>query len=238
MAARRENGARIRTIPAQLIVIAKEPAFARVKTRLSPPLAPEEASLLAVAALEDTLRAVAAVPVSHRVVALDGAAGAWLPDGFDVIPQRGAGPDERLAAAFEDAYRAHPLPVVLIGMDTPQVTSRLLLSAVASLASRDAVLGLATDGGFWLLGLRHPDPRLMLGVPMSRPDTGTAQLARLRRAGLTVAAVPSLTDVDTIDDARRVAAEAPRSRFAAALHCLLSRQKYIKTHIQDIKQYP
>lgn len=52
---------------------------------------------------------------------------------------------------------------------------------------------------------------------MSRPETGKLQLERLARAGLTVAHLPELTDVDTVDDARTVAAQAPGTRFAARL---------------------
>ncbi|GAA4513891.1 TIGR04282 family arsenosugar biosynthesis glycosyltransferase [Nonomuraea ferruginea] len=202
---------------AQLLVIAKEPVPGRVKTRLTPPCTPREAAALAGAALEDTLRTVARVPVARRVIALDGAPGAWLPTGFTVVPQRGDGLDERLAAAFDDAHRLSPTPIVLIGMDTPQVTAGLLADAVSLLGAHDAVFGPATDGGFWLLGLRAPVPDLLLGVPMSEPITGEIQLNRLAEAGMSVACLPCLTDVDTMADAIEVAALAPHSRFAAAL---------------------
>ncbi|MFD2351009.1 TIGR04282 family arsenosugar biosynthesis glycosyltransferase [Nonomuraea ferruginea] len=202
---------------AQLLVIAKEPVPGRVKTRLTPPCTPREAAALASAALEDTLRTVARVPVARRVIALDGAPGAWLPTGFTVVPQRGDGLDERLAAAFGDAHRLSPTPIVLIGMDTPQVTVGLLADAVSLLGAHDAVFGPATDGGFWLLGLRAPVPDLLLGVPMSEPITGEIQLNRLAEAGMSVACLPCLTDVDTMADAIEVAALAPHSRFAAAL---------------------
>ncbi|MFB4279579.1 TIGR04282 family arsenosugar biosynthesis glycosyltransferase [Nonomuraea sp. MTCD27] len=201
----------------QILVIAKEPVPGRVKTRLVPPLTPGQAAALAGAALEDTLRTVARVPGVHRVLALDGAPGPWLPGGFTVLPQRGDGLDERLAAAFEDAHRLRPTPIVLIGMDTPQVSAALLTEAVSLLAGHDAVLGPAADGGFWLLGLRVPVPALLLGVPMSEPATGEIQLRRLREAGMSIALMPCLTDVDTITDAIEVAAMAPRSRYAAAL---------------------
>jgi rSAM/selenodomain-associated transferase 1 len=195
-----------------LIVIAKEPRPGRVKTRLTPPYSPEQAAALAEAALADTLDTVVATPVMRRVLALSGEPGPWLPPRIELIVQRGDGLDERLAAAFYDAYRGRPM--VLIGMDTPQVTTDLLAAAGKALSTHDAVLGPADDGGFWLLGLRTPDPGLLTGVPMSRPDTGAAQLARLRRAGLRVAELPELTDVDTAADAERVAACAPRGRFA------------------------
>jgi len=206
------------TIPAQVLVIAKEPVPGRVKTRLTPPFTPADAAALATASLADTLAAVSATPVAQAVLALDGAPGAWLPPGFRVIPQRGGGLDERLAAAFADAHATLPVPMVLIGMDTPQVTSGLLADAARALASgeADAVFGPAADGGFWLLGLRRPDRSLLAGVPMSRADTGRHQLDRLTSAGLRVAMLPELTDVDTFREAELIAGVIPGSRFAAA----------------------
>jgi hypothetical protein len=81
----------------------------------------------------------------------------------------------------------------------------------------DAVFGPARDGGFWLLGLRRPDPSLILGVPMSQTHTGRGQLSRLLRASLRVRLAPELIDVDTAADAHEVAQAAPDSRFAATL---------------------
>jgi uncharacterized protein len=210
------------TLAAQLIVLAKEPIPGRVKTRLTPPFTPQQAARLAEAALADTLAAVAQVAARHLLV-LDGTAGSWLPSCFDVAGQRGHGLDERIAAAFDEAYAGLPVPVVLIGMDTPQVTPRLLESAIRPLVAgtKDAVLGLADDGGFWLLGLRQPDAGLVTGVPMSTPSTGAAQLRRLRQAGLRVQQLRSCTDVDTAADALAVAAAIPASRFAMALRAML-----------------
>ncbi|TDD76736.1 glycosyltransferase [Actinomadura darangshiensis] len=201
-----------------VIVIAKEPVPGRVKTRLTSAYTPAEAAALAEASLRDTLDAVAAAPAGRRILALAGTPGPWLPGGFTVIAQRGGGLDERLAAAFDDAWRGRPL--LLIGMDTPQVTPALLHRAAGELDRRGAVFGPARDGGFWLLGLRRPDPRLLRGVPMSAPDTGAVALARLRAAGLDVATLPELTDVDTPADAAAVAAIAQGGRFAAALRAL------------------
>ncbi|MFJ2650113.1 DUF2064 domain-containing protein [Streptomyces sp. NPDC087420] len=195
--------------------MAKAPVPGRVKTRLTPPFRAEEAAALAEAALCDTLAAVLAAPVRHRVLVLDGAPGAWLPDGVEVVAQVAGGLDERLAAAFAGCGG----PAVLIGMDTPQVTPELLEPALAPDAwlGCDAWFGPAVDGGFWALGLAVPDPSLLLGVPMSVPETGAVQRARLTGAGLAVRDLPVLRDVDTAQDAELVAAEAPASRFAAVL---------------------
>ncbi|MGD0603329.1 MAG: DUF2064 domain-containing protein [Streptosporangiaceae bacterium] len=208
-----------RVLAAQIVVIAKEPVPGRVKTRLTPPFTPAQAAALAEASLADTLAAVAEVSVARRVLALDGTPGRWLPPGFDVIGQRGAGLDERIAWALTDAQGSLAVPLVLIGMDTPQVTPALLAAAAEPLVSdtADATFGMAEDGGFWLLGLRKIDPDLVLGVPMSQPDTGLRQLARLERAGLRIRQLPELTDVDTVREADRIAAATPGSAFATCL---------------------
>jgi rSAM/selenodomain-associated transferase 1 len=212
-------GMTVGSLTGQLMVIAKEPVPGRVKTRLTPPFTPRQAADLAQAALADTLAAAAGVAAVRHVIALDGAPDGWLPAGVHVLAQRGGGLDERIAAAFGDAYERLPVPIVLIGMDTPQVTTALLESALRPLAdgTADATFGPAADGGFWLLGLRRPDPSLVLGVPMSTAGTGAAQLARLVGAGLRVRRLPCLRDFDTAADADAVARQAPRSRFAAAL---------------------
>ncbi len=194
-----------------LLVIAKEPLPGRAKTRLTPPYSPQEAARLAEAALVDTLAVVALVPARRRVVVLDGAAGGWLPEGFEVAPQVGGGLDERLAAAFALADG----PTLLVGMDTPQLEPDVLAAGLG----RDCI-GLARDGGFWVLGLRRPDPSLLLGVPMSQPWTGAVMRQRMVGAGLDVMDLPRLTDVDTAEDAAAVAAAAPGSRFAATWRAL------------------
>ena len=196
-----------------LLVIAKQPVPGQVKTRLVPPCTHEQAAALAEAALADTLHTMLMVPARRRVIVLDGEPGPWLPSGFEVVRQCSGPLDERLASAFAGVSG----PAMLIGMDTPQVTPGLL---TVDWQAADAWFGPAADGGFWALGLRVPDPALLRGVPMSTPGTGAVQRARLIGAGLRVADLPQLRDVDTAADAVAVALEAPRSRFAARARTL------------------
>ncbi len=200
----------------KLVVIAKEPRPGRAKTRLSPPCHPAEAAAIAEASLADTLEAVAATPFAERVLALDGRPGPWLPAGFRIVPQRGNGLGERLSAAFADTGGL----ALLIGMDTPQVTAGDLAAAAALLRTDGvgAVLGASTDGGWWALGLRVPDAEVFRGVPMSTSETCAAQRNRLHARGLRVAALPTMRDVDTFDDALAVAEAVPGSRFAHRVH--------------------
>jgi rSAM/selenodomain-associated transferase 1 len=200
-----------------LVVIAKQPVPGRVKTRLTPPCTPAQATRLARAALLDTLAAGGrAAGAGRRVLALDGEPDGWLPAGWDVVAQRGDGLAERLAHAFADVGG----PAFLVGMDTPQVTPGQLDAGLAALARFDAVFGAATDGGYWAIGLRAADAAVFAGVPMSHPQTCAVQRARLRALGLSARELPALRDVDDIADARAVAASAPHTRFARVLAAL------------------
>lgn len=208
-----------RIVPTEvsLLVIAKEPLPGRAKTRLAPALGADGSASLAAAALADTLEAVAEVE-GRKVLVLDGEPGEWLPDGFEVIPQRGDGLDQRLASAFEDAGA----PALLVGMDTPQITPEMLERGREKLCAqgRDAVLGVATDGGWWAIGIREADRRVFEGVPMSETTTGARQKRRLDQLDLRWEPLEMLNDVDTITDAREVAALVPGGRFAEELRRL------------------
>ncbi len=171
--------------------------------------------MVARAALDDTLATARATFPGHVVVMLDGEPGPWLPPGVGLLPQRRGDLADRLAGAFDDAGA----PALAIAGDTPQVTPALLTLAATRLMSPgvDAVLGPTDDGGYWVVGLRRPDPEVFIGVPMSTARTGSAQRDRLRQRGLTWMELPSLRDVDTFEDAVAVAGTVPGSRFSAML---------------------
>jgi uncharacterized protein len=194
-----------------VLVMAKAPMPGRVKTRLCPPLTPDEAADIATAALADTLAAVASCGARRSIIALDGPPGPWLPPGFEVIPQHGDGFDARLA----NAWVAAAGPGVQIGMDTPQVTAGDLNNALSLLdeGGRPAVLGPALDGGWWLIGWRNADPwAVFRGVPMSTYHTGAIQARRLQRLGLLLRTVAPARDIDTADDLAAVADRHPGLR--------------------------
>jgi len=207
-----------------VLVMAKAPVAGLVKTRLCPPLSREEAAEVAEAALADTLDAVAACRADRKIIALDGQPGPWLPEGFDVIPQVGRGLGSRLANAWAATASSTGGWGIQIGMDTPQVTPSelddllsLLVSSPATREGRPAVLGPASDGGWWVIGLPGADPRrVFCGVEMSTPYTGDAQLRRLRALGLAVSVVQEHRDIDTFADLAAVGEAHPHLRTATA----------------------
>ncbi|ALG06291.1 TIGR04282 family arsenosugar biosynthesis glycosyltransferase [Kibdelosporangium phytohabitans] len=219
--------------PLVILVLAKAPRPGLVKTRLSPPATPVQAAHIAAAALLDTVDAVCAVADCQPIVALAGDLTDTVGEveirhalrAITVIPQRGRSLGERIAAAHLDVAKLLPgRPTLQIGMDTPQLNSRLLEQCRERLMREgtDAVLGAATDGGWWVLGLRDPAAAACVtDVPTSRSDTGHRTAQALRDHGLRLGTVATLSDVDTIDDARDLAASAPGTRFAGAVGKLL-----------------
>jgi uncharacterized protein len=206
-------------LPAQLLVLAKEPLAGLVKTRLSPALTPGQAAAVARAALRDTLAAVAGVLVLRCTVVLDGSPVYCVPPGFAVLPQRAGSLNERLDGAFQDAHRALPVPMLLLGMDTPQVSGTLLTAAVQQLLAPGAaaVLGETDDGGWWALGLHRPLAGAFDGVPMSTDRAGAVQRQRLAALGAPPSALPRLRDIDLLEDLVAVAATMPASTHLARL---------------------
>lgn len=183
----------------ELLVVAKAPIPGRVKTRLCPPLTAVAAAALAEVALATTLADAVASSADEVTLALDGEPGSWCPDGVRIVRQGSGSFDQRLAQAWSSVGSG---PVLQVGMDTPQVGVAGLDAAMAALCAPgiDAVLGPAADGGWWALGLQRPDPSLVLGIPTSRPDTGSRQRARLVELGLAVADLWVERDMDTWDD--------------------------------------
>jgi uncharacterized protein len=203
-----------------VMCIAKTPRPGRSKTRLCPPLTPDEACDVAWACLLDSLDAIATVAAERHVLVLDGEPGPWIPPDFEVIPQRGDGLGDRLAAAFIDVGAT----AVVIAMDTPQVTGELLGTALAALDHYDVVYGPAADGGYWLIGLgaHVAAAPVFKDVPMSSPATGAAQLATIAALGLSVHRLETLRDIDDIADLKAVAALARDSRLATLMTALSS----------------
>lgn len=205
-------------------MLAKAPVAGHAKTRLGRVIGMEEAADLAAAALLDTLAACQEafedchlaldgdLTAAARAAELVTAVGSW-----QVFEQSGSSLGERIAHAHVVASGPGQV-VVQVGMDTPQITAGDLRAVAALVRTRDdAVLGVAADGGWWVLGLRRPAAvGAIASVETSTSRTGAETRRALRECGLTVHEAVTLRDVDTVEDAEAVAAEAPDTRFARA----------------------
>lgn len=188
-----------------IYIFVKPPKPGAVKTRLEPAVGTAGAAALARAFLLDTC-AMARSRLWARVeLATTGPIGANLASG---LVQRSQGEGDLgsrlgrvLRAAVDEAGAA-----IAIGADSPGLPPERLDRACDALREVDAVLGPASDGGFYLLGLRRCPPGLLEDLTWSRADTFATTLARLHERGLTTAVLEPWFDVDRPEDLDRLAA--------------------------------
>jgi rSAM/selenodomain-associated transferase 1 len=195
-----------------LIVVAKRPAPGQTKTRLSPPLAPERAAQLYEAFLLDTLDLVRSVPDTQPFIAYlpedaDGFFRSLAPD-FELLLQRGGNLGDRLDQALTECLTDGYDRAVIMDSDSPTLPAEYLAQAFEALAAgADGVLGPCDDGGYYLIGLSRPAPRLLRDVQMSTPTVARDTLRLAAAENLTMAELATWYDVDTASDLERLRAE-------------------------------
>lgn len=205
-----------------LLVIAKRPAPGQTKTRLSPPLLPEQASALYECFLRDTLDVARAVPGVTRLIhyAPDAAAGYFqqLAPDFDLRPQVGESLGPRLDQVLTRCLAEGFERAVIMDSDSPTLPPAYVESAFAALDTADVVLGPCEDGGYYLIGLKQPQPRLLRDVQMSTPHVLRETLALAEQAGLRVTLLSRWYDVDTAPELERLRADLAEHASGAAPH--------------------
>ena len=186
-------------------VFAKEPVPGRVKTRLAADTSPEWAAAVARAFLVDTLRRLANVN-ARRVVAFapreaEGFFGSIAGPAFERIPQSEGDLGRRMSDFCATQLHAGARKVVLVGTDSPSLPVAFVEEAFAALDGADVVLGPATDGGYYLLGVRTLPP-VFEGLPWGTAEVLGETVARLRSPDWRVRLLPPWYDIDTRDDWR------------------------------------
>lgn len=194
------------------IVIAKAPRPGLCKTRLEPLLGAERCAELQAALIR---RAVAwAAEVGDAYVAYTPADAvdefAALAPRATLVEQAGGDLGDRLAAATTLVLEQHGGPVVLVGVDTPQLDARHATAALDDLADGiDVTVGPANDGGYYLIGLREPHPEVF-ALPSEAwggPEVLTLTLTAVHEAGLSVGMLRSERDLDEPQDAAALLAD-------------------------------
>jgi hypothetical protein len=197
----------------------KRPSPGEVKTRLCPPLTPEQAARLAEAMLRDTVERCLAGEFRTVLAFAPAAAAAWFRAHFPAVedqrPQIGPGLGERLALFVAESFaRREARSLVVVGSDQPLVPLARLHEAHRALEDgADCVLGPDRGGGYYLIGLAQSRPELFTAVRMSSAGMCAATEALARERGLTVERLDEELDVDTPADLERLCAElaAPRA---------------------------
>jgi uncharacterized protein len=183
---------------AQVLVMAKYPSPGSAKTRLGAQIGFQAACRLSEAFIRDLADRLAAMalPVTWAFWPPT-APFAELVPGQRCVPQAGDHLGERLEVGMEECLAALHLPVLAIGTDAPHVDGAAMRQGAEALAGgADVVLGPATDGGYYLIGLRAPQPSLFRDIAWGSSSVLEATLERARRAGLRVHLLPTTFDVD------------------------------------------
>ena len=211
-----------------LIIMAKEPSLGTVKTRLSPPLSPQECVALYTAFLRDTISlveeacrlskdvapALAYTPTSaHRFFR------GLAPGHFIFLAQKGAGLGERLCNLPVQARNLGHSPIVMISSDSPTLPPDIVVRCFTELRRPevDVVLGPCDDGGYYLIGMKRPQPALFAGIAWSTEQVTGQTLRAARKAALRVSLLPTWPDVDTAEDLSALWTEL-QSNMQAAPH--------------------
>lgn len=204
-----------------LIVVAKRPTPGKTKTRLSPPLTPELASALYESFLFDTLDQMRQVADSHHVIAYLDERDYFkrvAPD-FELIPQEGHDLGERLDNALTFYLSRGYERVAIMDSDSPTLPPVYLSQAFDVLSNgADVVLGPCDDGGYYLIGIKKPAPRLLREVHMSTPRVAAETMALAKEEGLHLVTLPTWYDIDDVASLSRLIKEIDNHDSANATH--------------------
>jgi len=124
----------------------------------------------------------------------------WLGDGVSFVRQGDGDLGERMAGAFEESFRTGSTATIIIGSDCPSLSTGVITAAFDHLKETAAVLGPATDGGYYLVGLSRPMPELFRGIAWGSDHVLADSLAVLRRRSCEPALLNPLADIDRPED--------------------------------------
>ena len=211
-------------------IICKTPISGLSKTRLSPPLRPEECAAISACFIRDLSRTVAALVedggvTGYAVYTPHGSEATLrqlLPDSFRLIPQGDGDLGTRLLKGAADLLAADHAGAILVNSDSPTLPGSILRQAVDAVRSGDNVtLSPAVDGGYTLIGLSKPHVRLFEDIPWSTSEVYRLTLDRAREIGLPVINVPAWYDVDDASSFQTLEAELAGCRPAFAAENIL-----------------
>src|SRR5437763_618426 len=184
-------------------IFCKTPAAGQSKTRLSPPLRPEECAELSACFIRDLAATIDQVArgsdaTGYAVYTPAGSEAqlrALLPSGFRLLPQCEGDFGTRLTRATRDLLGGHT-GAILVNADSPTLPASILRAAVDAMRRGGVVLSPALDGGYTLIGLSQPHDRLFVDIPWSTPAVHQKTVERAQEIGVPVTNVPGWYDVD------------------------------------------
>jgi rSAM/selenodomain-associated transferase 1 len=194
-----------------LVIFPKAPIPGKVKTRLCPPLTPDEAATLHGSFVLDTLErsktamAKLKMPLDRYLACMPSSTLVFFKvmeerHSVKLIDQAGNDLGARMQHAFEAMFVKGYQRVFIVGTDVPSLPLDHYTQALALLEKHDLVLGPALDGGYYLIGLKRMIPDLFVGIPWSTERVLEMTQAKATTLGLKTALLSPWRDVDTIQD--------------------------------------
>ncbi len=127
----------------------------------------------------------------------------WLP-GEELLPQTGCGLGEIMSNALAALLSSGAAKAIITGADIPGLGREVIMRAFVALGNSDVVLGPASDGGYYLIGMTAPHPEIFQGIEWGAPTVCSETIGLIVRAGLSHATVDTLSDLDTYEDYLRL----------------------------------
>lgn len=223
-----------------IIVMVKAPFPGVAKTRLTPPLDQSEAASLALCFVQDVVQSALGI-TGNVIVAFAPLEGrtlleASLPDNLHWVEQQGDNLGQRLVAAIAYAHNLGFGPIIVLGADSPTLPAAFIHQAfqMLTVGPVDIALGPTTDGGYYLVGFREPEPKVFHNISWSSALTFEHTVRNIKQLGLQLATLDPWYDVDTFADLRslnnelrsddRARRRAPATYSWLLTHRLLFRQ--------------
>ena len=217
--------------PVAVAIVCKTPAAGASKTRLSPPLRPEECAAISGCFIRDLSATIQSLAADGGVqgcavytpLGSETALRHLLPDAFELTLQGEGDLGARLLLATADLLDAGYAGAILVNSDSPTLPKAILREAADAVRQGDnVVLSPALDGGYTLIGLSRPHARLFDAMPWSTDAVYRLTVAHAAEIGLSVMNVPGWYDVDDATSFRMLEAEFDGIRPAFAARHLVA----------------
>ncbi len=204
-------------------IFAKQPVAGRVKTRLCPPLSPQQAARLYCTCLQETVAAMAKAP-AERVLFFAGERTYFAETfpGLRLIPQSDGDLGRRLDRAFAQLFEEGCQAAALIGSDSPDLPIPLVANAFAVLNKVDLAVAPARDGGYVLIGQSNHSPELFRDMPWSSADLWPATRQRAEQLSLSCRELDTWEDLDDLASLQHLCQRCPASPTAQLARQILA----------------
>lgn len=185
-----------------LVIFVRNPVLGQVKTRLAKDIGDERARAIYLQLLQHTLEITRGLSFRKFIYYADEVSDydLWSVPGYTKRKQNGNDLGERMLNSFKELFDQGFTRIIIIGSDCLQLQTENLQEAVALLESNVAVIGPASDGGYYLLGLTKLYPELFVNKPWSTDQVFAKTIDDFNNLGISYSLLEELSDIDDITD--------------------------------------